>query len=402
GLQIPVMKLYEGGRRNDALLQLVRANVRVPEQVAGDLDAMVAAGHVAARRLLDLAGELRSTDFTSVAQALQERGEQAMREAIGNLATGTYGGELLVEGADVPLMVAVRIDVDAAAGEISLDYAGTTPQVSTGHNATAGYTSAYTAYALKCLLAPDLPFTEGIFTPLTVNVPEGSVLGCRRPAAVGGRHLVGQSTTSLVIRVMAEAIPELAVADCGSPRPFITVAGRQADGAPFSLPILAMGGFGARAGSDGPPTMPFPSNTEAVPIETLEATTPLHLEEKELLCDSGGAGRRRGGLGQRFRARALVDGINVSVIATRTRYPAEGLFGGGSGGLARIAVRSGATGEERTLASVARLMTGDELVIESPGGGGYGSPVERDPAALEADVAGGYVSADAAAACYGR
>jgi N-methylhydantoinase B len=402
GFQIPVMHVARDGHVVEVVLELIRRNVRVPDQVMGDLEAMVAAGHVAAAGLRALARDPDVPDLRNVARELSRRGEVAMRQAIRQLKPGTYRAAQLVErGGDLdPVEIKVEITVDTEAGSIAVDWSGTSPQGRTSHNATAGYTRAYTGYALKCLLAPAAPFTGGIFAPLEVVVPEGSALGSRRPAAVGARHVVGQSTTSIVLDALAESMPEAVIAQCGSPRPFITLAGSEASGRPFTLPILAMGGFGGRARSDGPSALPFPTNTEAVPVEVLEAASPLQVVEKELAVDSGGAGAHRGGLGQRVRVRALTPAVRVSAIASRTLYPACGIFGGADGSPTRISIVTPA-GHRREVTGEDRLEEGDELVIESPGGGGYGAPSKRDSERLALDVVDGYVSADAARALYG-
>lgn len=401
GLLIPPMRLVRDGVLNETLMQIIAANVRVPQQVSGDIHSMIAATHVVSRRFIDLARESNDLDLPAVTSELQTRGHSAMRSAIRGLRSGTFYGTQHVEGLGETLTLHVRIDIDAAQEKIAVDFAGTAPQVATGHNATYGYTLAYTAYALKCLLAPGLPFTEGILRPLAVQIPLGSVLNCRAPAAVGGRHLVGQSTVPLIIGALAEAIPRGVIAESGSPRPFITVAGQRSSGRPFSIPILANGGFGARAHRDGPSAMSFPTNIEAVSTEVLESSAPLFVEEKQLLTDSGGAGRTRGGLGQRMKMRCLAPELLLSVIATHTRYPAAGIFGGGDGSPAKIAVHPSGGGVAIDGLTAGRLLVGDVLEIESPGGGGYGPPEERSLDELNADIANGYVSAEAGRAAYG-
>jgi N-methylhydantoinase B len=399
GLRIPPMWLRRAGETDETLLTLVRANVRLPEQVVGDINAMVNAGQVACKRLVNLAQDAGIDELGTICDELEARGEAAMQAAIGKLRKGSFESRQLVERETDDLLLVAHVDVDPGTQMITVDYEGTSAQVSTGHNATYAYTRAYTAYALKCLFAPSLPFTEGIFRRLEVKVPEGSILNCRPPSAVGGRHLVGQLAATLVVEAMSGSTPKLAIAECGSPRPFITVAGHRQSGTPFSIPLLVMGGFGGRADSDGPSALPFPTNTHAVPVEMLEATAPLFVEEKQLIVDSGGPGEFRGGLGQKMTVRSLVDGLIVSVMAMRSRHPAQGLFGGLPGARTRIVVGARDGKGEQIFGSV-RLVTGERLHIESPGGGGYGDPLHRSHEKVRDDVANGYVSDAIAASAY--
>jgi N-methylhydantoinase B len=400
GLHIPPMKLRTGDIFDATLLQLLKANVRLPEQVTGDVMAMVNAGETASQRLKEVLRDSDLADLRVVSSALESRGEEAMRSAISRLSVGSYRSRQLVERESDDIVLEARIDVDPVSKTIVVDYEGTSAQVATGHNATATYTRAYTVYALKCLFAPELPFTEGIFRPVDVRIPERTVLNSEPPVAVGGRHLVGQLAATLVVEAMAESTPELSIAECGSPRPFVTIAGRRESGAPFSMPLLVMGGFGGRVSSDGPSALPFPTNTEAVPVEMLESTAPLFVESKELAIDSGGPGRFRGGLGQRMDVISLIDNLRVSVMAIRSRHPAQGLFGGGSG--ARTRIVSERQGEDaKEIAGTVRIMKGERLSIQSPGGGGYGRPIDRERSRIESDVENGYVSRTEADAGYG-
>jgi len=400
GLRIPMMKLVDAGNRNQTLIALVAANVRVPTEVVGDLDAMMAAARVVSGRAAVILQTLAPNALNDLNDELYRRGEAAMRLAIHQLRSGSYIDSLEIEGVDVPVTLVVRCDVDADTSTIIIDFEGTSGQVRSAINCTHSYTLSYALYLLKCLLVPHLPLVQGMFLPITVRTPERSVLNCSYPAAVGARNLVGQSSTALLMRALAGAIPENAIAECGAPRPFIIMTGQRLDGNPFSVPMPVMGGFGGRPMSDGPSALPFPTNTEAMSVEVFEASAPLLIEEKELVCDSGGAGRYRGGLGQRIRLRALIDGIQVSIASQKTRIPPVGLFGGLPGACARVAFRRHG-GEDSDDHGVQILRQGDEVIVESPGGGGYGEPRSREPHLVARDVAGGYVSEVQAREIYG-
>jgi N-methylhydantoinase B len=400
GVRIPMMYLSRSGERNRTLLQLLEANVRVPGEVIGDIDGMMSAGHVAQGGLVALAREVELDDFRPVSSELQSRAEVAMRRGIRAIPSACCEGVHRVDGLPEDLTIALRLDIDPVAGEISLDYTGTSPQVRSALNTTYAHAFTYSCYALKCLLVPHLPFNEGLLRPIRVDIPELTILNSASPAAVGARHLVGQMVATLIIRLLAPMLPSAAIAECGSPRPFITVTGSRRDGSPFSVPLLVMGGFGARATSDGPSALPFPTNTEAVPIEALESTAPLLVESKEFIPDSGGAGRMRGGLAQRMVVRFLGDDMQLSSLASRTRIPAAGIFGGRAGRRAKVLVED-AGGMTRQPRGVVSVRPGDRLVVESPGGGGYGQPRKRPKEFVARDVKAGYVTRAAAVHVYG-
>ena len=327
GLQIPPMRLYRAGECNRDLFDLIAANVRQPATVIGDIQAQVAANLVGARRLLEFMDEYGLSDLGPLAREIQDRSEAAMRAAIAALPDGVHVGAATCDGvaARLTLPVAVRVAGDA----LTVSFAGAPPEEPRGGvNCTYSYTAAHAAYALKCLLAPDLPSSHGAFRPITVEAPEGSVLACRRPASVGVRTRVGWYIATAIFQALADAMPDRVKAHTASPLS-VTAYG---DG--FNDHMLLGGGNGAWRGGDGQSALLFPTSAANVAVEMFEARTPVLVEKKALVAGSGGAGRWRGGLGQEVVLRKLWDdGAPVLVAAhvEGARVDVPGLFGGAPG-----------------------------------------------------------------------
>ena len=388
GLRIPVVPLRAGGRPNALLLDIIRANVRLPAQVTGDLEAMLAAGDYVVRRTRALLDAMPEVGIEAMSRRIHALCEAAMRAAIRELPDGDYANAGYIEADDADLKVAVTVRIRG--DEIVVDYTGSSAQVARGINSTLGYTTSYSAYGLKCLLAPEVPINDGALRPITVTAPAGCLVNCTHPAAVAARSQVGHMLPSLIYGALAPASPAGVVADCGSPRPMVYLSGQDDAKRPFALTLFLHGGMGAGAESDGIACSAFPTNSAAVPTEIVELATPVLIEEKELVADSGGDGRRRGGLGQKMRLRVTgANPVRVSVLAQRARHPARGLFGGEDGAPTRVRL-NGADGA--ALFKVMHLARGDVVEVSSPGGGGFGEPAGRPPALRASDRAAGYLS----------
>lgn len=397
GLQIPMLKLMRRGQPDETLLAILRKNVRVPDQVLGDLFAQLSALDVMERGLLELMTEQRLDELDTLAQTIQGYSEQAMRKAIRALPDGDYYHELQTDGLAVP--VTIRMKLTVAGDEIHIDYTGSSPQVDRSINVAMCYTYAFTVYPVKCALTPGIPNNEGSFRPIHVSAPEGSILNPRFPAAGGARLLVGHYLPTAVFSALAQVIPDRVIAASGSPLWGMNLSGVHPDGKPYAFMFFVNGGMGAAAHKDGESCYTFPSNVSNTPIEIMEAGVPIQFECKEMRIDSGGAGKFRGGLGQRLRWRNVSPGpMAVTFLAERTKFPAPGLFGGGPGG--RGAVLWNGREIDSKLQYIIR--PGDTIELCTPGGGGYGDPRERDPRAVEDDVLNGRVSEQAAAETYGH
>jgi len=390
GLRLPVVPLRSGGRSNALLFDIIRANVRLPDQVVGDLEAMLAAGDYVVSRVGVLLDSMPEVGMGAIGAKIHTLCEIAMRAAIGRLPDGDYRNEVYIEAAEQDLKVAVTVRVRGE--DVELDYEGSSPQVGRGINSTLGYTTSYSAYALKCLLSPELPINDGSFRPIRITAPESSIINCSYPAAVAARSQVGHILPSLIYGALAEAAPDKVVAECGSPRPMVYLSGESDAGQPFAVTLFLHGGMGADSAADGIACSAFPTNSAAVSTEIVELVTPVLVEEKELLPDSGGRGRQRGGLGQRLRLRLTgANPLRASVLAQRTRHPAQGLFGGENGTPTTVRLNGG---DGTSLFRVQYLNKGDVMEVCSPGGGGFGAPGERSPAQLAEDRVAGYTTDD--------
>jgi len=395
GLRLPICKLYEEGRLNELLVEIIRANVRVPEQVMGDVMANVACNEVGGRELLAFMDEYGLDDLADLSRAIRGQSEAAMRAKIGELGRGTYRNRISVEGFDGPAEYAVRIDIGA--DSVAFDFSGTSGCVRAAVNVPFCYTNAMALHAIKSLTLPNIPNNAGSVAPIKVTAPPGCILNALPPHATGGRHAMGHFVTPLIYGALAQAAPDRVQADSGMMN-LVTFQGTRRDGRPFSTIYFAAGGYGALEGLDGWPTLPHPSNMAAVPVEVWETLTHTTIEKKHLLPDSGGPGRWRGGLGQEVVLRNDTGHpLTMLGMGNRTMFPARGMFGGGAGGLRAHAI----DGEIVHAKGRHEVAPGQRVRIVEAGGGGYGEPRRRDRAALAEDLAQGYVTEAAAREVYG-
>ena len=397
GLRLPIMKLFSAGEPNRDLLQIVRANVRTPDETVGDLYAQSACNDVGARSLLHLLEEFDLDSIEEPSDEIVSRSEQAMRAAIAELPDGTYAHESSSDGFDEPVRLAVAVTI--AGDELTIDFAGSSPQSRYGINLVLNYTHAYSTFAAKAALAPDVPHNDGSFRPVRVTAPAGSILNCLEPAPVGTRHLIGHLLPGVIFGALAPIIPERLIVT-GADATWLSIwRGASEAGRPFSLTVFQSGGTGARASKDGLNTTGFPSGVAGVPAEVIETLTPLVQHRRELRPDSGGAGRTRGGLGQLTELSCSSgDEWQISAMIDRTRFAGPALEGGREGALGEF---TRADGEPLAPKRLVRLDAGERIHLNTPGGGGYGDPRERDPQLVLRDVVDGYVTLEAAERDYG-
>ncbi|MEM8822920.1 MAG: hydantoinase B/oxoprolinase family protein [Pseudomonadota bacterium] len=397
GLQIPIMKLIDGGQKVEPLWDLIEKNVRTPREVLGDLHCQITGNEHGARQLLQFLDEFDLEDIEDLADEIVTRSEAAMRDRIRALPDGTYRYDLTVDGFDTPLVIKAAVIVDG--DNLVVDYAGSPGQVPLGVNVTLNYTTAYTNYGVKCALAGDIPNNEGSFRPLKVTAPEGSLLNCKFPAAVGGRHLVGHFLPSAVMGALADALPDAVQAPGFDGLWDTHISGTDRTGRHFSYTWFSAGGAGAMQGKDGMSATAYPSGIAGVPAESIEALSPLVVRERSLRTDSGGPGEFRGGLGQTMEIEVLSnEDYLFSGLYERTRHPAPGLHGGGPGRTGALTTNNG-TDLQPKISTM--LSPGTVTRLAMPGGGGYGPAALRDPARVLEDVRDGYVSIDKAADDYG-
>lgn len=393
GIRLPVLKFGTSEGLNDVVLDILQANVRRPNDLMGDLSAMLNATAVVGSQLSALSNEVGAERLVAKCDELERRSEAYMRRTISALPDGEYEAFVASEGdTSAPFSIALKIIV--AGDSMTLDCEGTSAQVKEGINSSFSYAYSYAMYGCKCLLAPDLPFNDGLFRPITMVAPEGCVVNCIFPAPGSGRSTVGHHLPTLIFNALATCVPEGVIGECGAPPPAASVRGVNPEtGELFSQSLGAAGGLGARAHKDGVVAR-FPTNVQVVSAEMLEIYHPVRVLRKELVTDSGGAGTQRGGLGQRALYEMLTDDAEVFIRAQWVTKSPQGVLGGSPGGRAVVEVN----GEPVTRVKGAlQLGRGDVLMMQTPGSGGYGPPSGRKPELLESDVVRGYVSAEAAA-----
>jgi len=404
GLFIPLVKLYDQGRLNSSVMDLIRWNVRTPDEVTGDIRSQVAANHVCGQKILEMMEQEGLDTLDELAEEIIQRTEGSMREAISRVPDGIYPHEGVIEGAGNRPDIKIKLTVKVEGSQVLVDFSGTSPQVDWGGNVVYNFTYAYVFMAIKSASDPDIPINEGAIRPVAMTAPEGSVVNCRFPAAVAARMQVGHFMTEMVYRALAQAIPDRILAGSGgTPAQTNIFHGKRRNGTSWLTMIIRGGGMGASRFRDGHHCAIFPANGANTPVEIFESDTPLLVEARELLPDSGGPGRTRGGLGRRFVVRVPEgedgpDGpVSIAVQAGRFRYPPEGLFGGGAGSRARFLIN----GKPGDPSGLTRCNPGDIIEFHSAGGGGFGDPLERDPEAVLKDVQMGYVTLEGASRDYG-
>jgi N-methylhydantoinase B len=404
GLYLPLIKLYDAGVLNDAVMEMIRWNVRTPDKVIGDIRSQIAANHVCSQNICRMLDEYRLEGLDELADEIITRTENSMREAVRKIPDGVYRSSGIVEQMAGKEDIIVKAAVEIKGSDLIVDLDGSSPQVDWGGNVVYNFTYAYVFMAVKSMLDPDIPNNDGSTAPLTMRAPEGSVVNCIFPAAVAARMQIGHFLTEIIYRAMAQALPHRVIAGSGgTPATMNVFYGRRSDGRPWHTVIIRGGGMGAGAGNDGSYVYIFPANGANTPVEILESDTPLIVEKRELLCDSGGPGKHKGGLGRRVQFRipagddAPLPPVNLGIQSGRFRYPPEGLFGGKSGSAARFLVN----GKPGNPYGLTQLKPGDVVTMDAAGGGGYGEPRQRDPELVREDVIDGYIGSESAEKDYG-
>jgi len=404
GLFIPPLKLYEAGVLNESVLELIRWNVRTPEEVTGDIRSQVAANHVCARKVIEMLEDEGLDTLDDLADEIIDRTEKSMRAAISKIPNGIYPYEGIIEGAGKREDITIKVAVEVKDSDIHIDFGGTSSQVDWGGNVVYNFTYAYVFMAVKSAFDPDIPINEGAIRPVKMTAPDGSVVNCKFPAAVAARMQIGHFMTEMVFKALAAATPHNIIAESGgTPAQTNIFYGKRHNAAPWLTMIIRGGGLGAGSRMDGHHCAIFPANGANTPVEIFESDTPLIVEERSLVCDSGGPGKMRGGLGRKMTIRVPDDDYapqgqtSIAVQAGRYKYPPRGLFGAGPGSGARFLINEQA-GDPSGLTL---CLPGDVIQFDSAGGGGYGDPLQRDPQAVAADVVNGYVSIEKAREDYG-
>jgi len=394
GLRLPVLKLWSAGKPNETLLKMIRLNVRLPLIFEGDLNAQIAACHIGAQRLTELASKYGRDYLLSVFEDLLNKSERLTREAIARIPNGTYiyVDHLDNDGIDdqpIRLQVAIEVEND----RIVCDFRGTSRQVRGPFNCVPSGSLSAACFFIRALCGNEIPTNGGCFRPIELRMEKGSLVDPLPPAPVGCRTATVKRLACAMLGALRSAMVELIPADSGSQLLTILIGGESSDGR-FAISIPLSSGSGATPRSDGVDVIETDiTNTLNLPVESIEATSPLRVNYMRLAENSGGAGQWRGGLGCEMEIEVLDGDLTLTYRGERQFQPASGALGGlaGGRGSGTILRHSGQT-ENIPSKCVTKLSKGDRLIAKTAGGGGYGDPKLRDRYLVEADVNGGKIS----------
>ena len=412
GLQFKAIKVFDAGRRNDAVWHILRDNIRAPDLVVGDMEAQVAAARIGADRLLDLIGRYGLETFEAACEAALAHTEKLMRQAIAALPDGTWTAHTFIDGfedSDDPARRDLRIQasVTIAGDSLTVDLTGTAPQVSDRpiNMPFEGTVDIAVWLTIRSILLDTAIFghiavNEGLTRPITIIAPKGCLANPIFPAPTIARFSPGNQLADTVMKALAQVVPERVSAGIGNLR-VIAFSGETADGPWVHMEIFE-GSYGGRQGSDGMDAVDtLFANTRNNPVEDVESHLPLRVRRYELRDGAVGAGRWRGGLGSIREFEMLTDG-GVSIEGDGHTYRPWGFAGGGDGHTATMRLMSGNTKSALPSKSpYRRVRSGDRFQCEGPAGGGYGPAMQRDPEAVRADVLDGLLSAAEARAVFG-
>ena len=403
GLRLLPTRLWRCGEMVPELESIIRANVRLPDTVIGDINAMWHSNLTAASRVREIVAAVGMGPFRAGCTEILDISENAMRAGIAAWPDGTVQAVDYYDDcgpATEPLRV--QLELTIAGDTIALNFAGSSPQTKSGMNAVKNYLDAYCFFAIKAVMdGGKIPQNAGSIRPIEVTCPEGSVLNPRRPAGGGARAIMQQRIVDVIMTALSEIVPDRVLAPSSHwANPII--GGRDSEtGEQFVHYEIAVGGFGGRAHCDGVEAMAASFNIDGIPVETAEAYAPVEVLCLEFLPDSAGAGQFRGGHGVRKDIRLMGREMILTNLGERYKFAPKGIRGGGAGACGSTVLNPG-TPQERSLESKGtyHLEHGDVLSFRLSGAGGYGDPAERSPAAVAADVRAGLLSPDAAERLY--
>jgi N-methylhydantoinase B len=405
GMVIPPARLFEDGRRNEGLVSMITANVRIPQQILGDLTAMIGAIRSGEHRLGAMVERHGQETVRGCLAELRERSEQQMRSHIAEIPDGVYRFSDALDNdglSDTPMLMCVEVTIRDS--DMLVDFAGTAPAAKGPMNLSRNSTTSLVYVALKHIF-PDVPISGGTFRPVEVRVPAGTITAAEYPSPVGGYLEIAGRVLDVMFGALSQAIPQHVPAAPFGTTGVVTVGGRHPDTKAYFVGVFPYpGGYGGTSEGDGLVNgTPPQSMANFVALEASEHRYPVRFDFFALRENSGGAGRHRGGDGTTYRITTLAPCI-VSVLGDRTDTPPFGLGGGGSA--APNLVQMTTAGRDwippmRSKVANQSLEAGDAVTVGSPGGGGYGDPLERAVEAVEADLNLGYISREAAERDFG-
>ncbi len=413
GLQFNAIKIEENGKRNEWVWRLLQDNVRAAPLVVGDMEAQIAAARIGVERFLELVDRYGLETVRAASDDLMDYSERMLRAEIEKLPDGTYEAEGFVDGfpehadpAYKDLRVAVAITVDGS--NLHVDLTGTADQIDLPLNMPFEGTVDIAIYlTLRSILLDSathepVPANSGLFRPISIFAPEGSLANPRYPAPVIARFCPGNVVADTVMRALAPIAPDKVSAGIGNLK-VVAYSGLAEGGNHWVYMDIQEGSYGGRFGKDGLDAVDtLYANTRNNPIEDIETHFPLRVTRYELRDDNAGAGKWRGGIGTVREIQMLADG-GFSLEGDGSEHPPPGLFGGDDGTPGDVVLNAGSESEQRLPSKFPyrKAAAGERLLLIAPSGGGYGEPSERDPAAVVDDVADGYISPERAAEAYG-
>ncbi len=403
GLYIPIMKFVEEGTVDSTLVNIIRGNVREPDQLVGDIYALATCNEIGHRRLIEMMKEFGLPSLHSISDFILTSSRKATLERINALKPGSAEGAMRIDGYSNPVDLKVKLTIEKDA--IISDWEGTSGLDKKGINVPLVYTKAYACYALKCAIAPDIPNNAASLEPFKITAPENSIVNALPPAPVALRHVIGHMVPDTVYNALDKLLPGIAPAEgAGCLCNFqVSLRPRTDEPAPNDAvrrEVLTFnsGGSGARPTLDGMSATAFPSGVMTMPVEATEQVGPVIIWRKELRPDSGGAGEFRGGLGQ-FMDVGAREGheFDISAMFDRVDHPALGRHGGQAGGTTVVARSDGEAMQGKGKQFIPH---GVRVEMAFPGGGGYGNPSNRHAASVRQDIAQGYITPEHASEHY--
>jgi N-methylhydantoinase B len=404
GVQMRSLKIYEEGRRNETLWQIIQDNTRFPEAALGDMRAQIACAQLGARRYGELIGRYGRATVEAAVDRIWSQADVKVRSVVERIPDGTYAAESFLDNdgrtPDKPVRIKVTVKVEGS--DLTVDFSEMNPQTPGPLNSGLSGGIAAARVAFKALTSPDLDVNEGCFRALTVISPAGTIVNARPPAAIGLWSIALPTTIDTILKALAPALPDVVPAAHKGDMGGCSFYGYRPDGTRFLLMNIFGGGWGGRPAEDGEDASVSvcQGDVRNSPVELQEIRYPVLLVEHALREDSGGAGKHRGGLGVRLTYQVQVP-CKVTINCERTLCPPWGVQGGGAGAPNTATIKP-VNGPERVVLKGTEipLQPGDTVTFETAGGGGYGDPAQRPKAAIAADVEQGFVTADKAERVY--
>src|SRR5580693_1766263 len=404
GLRIPPLKLFDRGIRNDTLYALIERNVRVPVKVFGDLRAQLAACHISERSLLELAGHYGVEKIGHYMTELIDYSERMTRAAIRELPDGVYGflDHIDDDGIDVGKPIPLAVTVTKSGDQIFVDWTGSSPQVKGAINNTLSFTKSASYCAIRSILPENIPTNEGVFRAITVEAPLGTIANMVLPGACAARGLTGFRMVDCMFGALAKMLPEQVFAASDGGNTGVSIGGYDADRRPFIYVDFTCCAWGGRPDADGlDGNSNIYANMASQPIEVTESEQPLQITAYEFIQDAMGPGKFRGGAPFRREYKLLADEAVLQVRSDRRDFRPFGLYGGGPGKPSMNYLNPDSHPEPLPSKLTMNMKKGDLFRHEVAGGGGWGDPLERDPALVLNDVRNEFVSEASAQEDYG-